>query len=161
MATRVQYDIPCAQKLSSLHRPRQQGHRFLPDCLIGGGKIDQIGSVQHNRIEIVQPCSLGKCGLGYWIGCRRSPRSGVAGKDLYRITANPSSRLHRFDGPGVCGHVATKAHQELSLPSDSIEAYVTSSAVCRLIPGNSSSFVRPNCCKNSEVVAKRAGRPTV
>src|SRR5258708_25635981 len=121
---------------------------FLPDDFVRRGEIDQVRSVDDDGIEVIVACSLCKCRAVHGIIGSRLPAAWITGEDLYRVAANLPGNLRGLDRPGMSGHVASDA-----LHSASCSRVST--------PGSCSRPVRPNCCKNSLVVANSAGRPTV
>src|SRR6266571_4025670 len=96
-----------------------------------------------HRVEFTIARRLCKCRAFCRITCCGSPTCGITGEDLDGCATNLPGRLCSLYRVSMDGHVAANTH------------YLTSTR------GSWSRLVRPNCCKKSGVVAKRAGRPTV
>src|SRR6266699_1758715 len=122
--------------------------RLLPDELLGRGQVDQVRSVDDDGIEVIVACRLCKCRAIYGVTGHRAPAARVTGKDLYSAAANLPGNLCGLDRFGMSGHVAANTFHSISCSR--VSAF-----------GSCSRRVRPNCCKNSPVVANSAGRPTV
>src|SRR5579885_3375538 len=156
MAARMEDDGGGPQQRSALQCPAQQVDRLAPNFLFGRGQVDEVGRVDDDRRKLVLARRFGEGQRGPPIIGWGTPAGGVAGKNLDGVAADVARDGGGPDRLRVERHVATKTHYSSPPPGS-----CSLNDGGRSTPGSWSSRVRPNCCKNSAVVAKSAGRPTV
>src|SRR5262249_7484106 len=83
---------------------------LFPYRLVRRAQINQIGSVQDNRIQIIHPCSLRKSSTSLRIIPRWTPPRRITRKNLYSLASNLPPNLGSPHHLRTCRHMATNTH---------------------------------------------------